>query len=83
MVAEAIAQSLAIRGFHEPAFVLWGAVDRTGIQAPLQTGRSRQSDRYTAEVPPHEAQAWRARGSTMTIDQTVAFARRTLADILS
>jgi predicted ATPase/class 3 adenylate cyclase len=82
-VAEEIAQSLAIRGYHEEAFVLWGAVDNTGIQAPSKVGRSRRTDGYIAQIPQHRAAAWRARGAAMTIDQTVAYARRSIAAVLS
>ena len=81
-VAEEIAQSLAIRGYHEGAFVLWGAVDSTGIQAPSKVGRGRRADPYIEDVPADQAAAWRARGEAMTLDQTVAFARRALADVL-
>ena len=73
-VAEEIAQSLAIRGYHEGAFVLWGAVDSTGIQAPSKVGRGRRADPYIEDVPADQAAAWRARGEAMTLDQTVAFA---------
>ena len=58
-VAEEIAQSLAIRGFHEEAFVLWGAVDSTGIQAPSKVGRSRRTDPYIESVPQDHAVEWR------------------------
>jgi predicted ATPase len=81
-VAEEIAQSLAIRGYHEEAFVLWGAVDSTGIQAPSKVGRSRRAGPYIADVFPDRANVWRARGAAMTADQMVAFARRTIADVL-
>ena len=81
--AEEIAQSLAIRGYHEEAFVLWGAVDRTGIQPPSKVGRHRRADQYITEISEEQAGAWRAHGATMTMDQTVAFARRTLAAVLN
>ena len=81
-VAEEIAQSLAIRGYHEDAFVLWGAVDSTGIQAPSKVGRSRRADSYIEHVPADRAAAWRKRGAAMTLDQMVAFARRTVAEVL-
>ncbi len=82
-VAEEIAQSLAIRGYHEEAFVLWGAVDSTGIQAPSKVGRRRRTDPYLSQVPQDQGTAWRARGAGMTADETVAFARRTIAAILN
>ena len=82
-VAEEIAQSLAIRGYHEQAFVLWGAVDSAEIQPPSKVGRYRRADPYLTQVPPDQATAWRARGAGMTADETVAFARRTLAAILN
>ncbi len=81
-VAEEIAQSLAIRGHPEEAFVLWGAVDGTGIQPPSKVGRHR-ADPYIAHVPNDQAATWRARGAAMTMDQTVAFARLTITAILS
>jgi predicted ATPase/class 3 adenylate cyclase len=82
-VAEEIAQSLAIRGYHEQGFVLWGAVDSTGIQPPSKVGRHPRADQYITEIPVEQADAWRARGAAMTIDQTVAFSRRTIASILN
>jgi hypothetical protein len=82
-VAEEIAQSLAIRGYPEEALVLWGAVDGTGIQAPSKVGRRRRTDPYLTQVSQDQATAWRARGAEMTADETVAFARRTLAAILN
>jgi predicted ATPase len=81
-VAEEIAQSLAIRGYHEEAFVLWGAVDGTGIQPPSKVGRHRRADPYLNEVPQVQAAAWSSQGAAMTIDQLVAYARRTLAAVL-
>jgi hypothetical protein len=82
-VAEEIAQSLAIRGYHHEAFVLWGAVDNTGLQAPSKVGRSRRAGPYIAHISEEQAAAWRSRGAAMTIDQAVAYARRTLATILT
>jgi predicted ATPase/class 3 adenylate cyclase len=82
-VSEEIAQSLAIRGHHEEAFVLWGAVDSTGIQPPAKVGRHRRADPYITQIPEDQASAWRARGAAMTTDQRVAFARRTMAAILN
>ena len=63
-VAEEIAQSLAIRGYHEEAFVLWGAVDSTGIQAPSKVDRSRTPIPYIADVSEQQADAWRAQGAS-------------------
>ena len=82
-VAEETAQALAIRGHPEEAFVLWGAVDNSGIQTANKVGRHRRADSYLTQVPPDQATAWRARGAGMTADETVAFARRTLAAILN
>ena len=82
-VSEEIAQSLAIRGYHEEAFVLWGAVDNSGIQPPSKVGRRRRADPYLTQVAPDQVTAWQARGAGMTADETVAFARRTLAAILN
>jgi predicted ATPase/class 3 adenylate cyclase len=80
--AEEIAQSLAIRGHHEEAYVLWGAIDSTGIQAPSKIGRHRRVAPYTTDIPQDQAVAWRERGTAMTMDQAVALARRTIAAIL-
>jgi predicted ATPase/class 3 adenylate cyclase len=82
-VSEEIAQSLAIRGYHEEAFVLWGAVDSTGIQAPSKVGRHPRGDPYVTEISEDQASTWRAHGAAMTIDQMVAYARRTLAAVLN
>jgi hypothetical protein len=79
-ILEEIAQALAIRGHPEEAFVLWGAVDATGIQAPAKIGRRRRTDAYVASLPPEQTDAWRARGSAMTTDVAVAYARRLVAD---
>ena len=61
-VIEEIAQALAIRGHHEEAFVLWGAVDASGIQAPSKVGRTRRTDPYIADVPTEQSESWRRRG---------------------
>jgi hypothetical protein len=82
-VAEETAQALAIRGYHEEAFVLWGAVDNSEIQTANKVGRHRRADPYLTQVPLDQATAWRARGAGMTADETFAFARRTLAAILN
>jgi hypothetical protein len=82
-LAEETAQSLAIRGHPEEAFVLWGAVDKSGIQTANKVGRHRRADPYLTQVPTDQAAAWRTRGAGMTADETVAFARRTLAAILN
>jgi len=81
-VAEEIAQAFAIRGMFEEGFVLWGAVDRTGIQPPSKVGR-RRATAYIAEVPQDEASAWQARGAAMTLDELVAYGRRTVAAVLN
>jgi predicted ATPase/class 3 adenylate cyclase len=82
-VAEETAQAMAILGHHEGAFVLWGAVDNSGIQAPSKVGRHRRAEPHLTQVPQDQAAAWRARGAGMTADEAVAFARRTLAAILN
>jgi predicted ATPase/class 3 adenylate cyclase len=81
-VAEEIAQSLAVRGHHQEAIVLFGAVDRAPIQAPSKVGRHRRVDAYISHLPEEQVAAWRTRGATMSTDQAVEFARRTLASIL-
>ena len=60
-VIEEIAQALAIRGHQEEAFVLWGAVDASGIQAPSKVGRIRRTDPYIADVPTELSESWRRR----------------------
>ena len=50
-LAEETAQALAIRGHPEEAFVLWGAVDNSGIQTANKVGRHRHSDSYLTQVP--------------------------------
>ena len=82
-LAEETAQALAIRGHHEEAFVMWGAVDSSGIQTANKVGRHRRADPYLTQVPLDQVTAWRARGAGMTADQTVAYARRTLAAVLN
>ena len=77
---EEIAQALAIRGQPEEAFVLWGAVDATGIQAPAKIGRRRRTDAYVATLPPDLTDAWRARGAAMITDLAIAHARRLVAE---
>jgi hypothetical protein len=81
-VAEEIAQSLAIRGFREEAFVLWGAVDKTEIRPPSIVGRRRAAP-HIVDVPQEQASAWQASGATMTLDELVAYARKTVAAVLS
>ena len=63
--------------------MLWGAVDNSGIQTAAKVGRHRRADPYLTEIAEDQATAWRARGAGMTADETVAFARRTLAAILN
>ena len=82
-VAEETAQALAIRGHHEEAFVLWGAVDNSEFQAASKVGRHRRADPYLTHVAQDQASAWRARGAAMTMDQTIAFARRAIATVLN
>ncbi len=81
-VAEEIAQALAIRGFREEAFVLWGAVDKSGIRPPSMVGR-RSAAPYITDIPHDQATAWQAQGATMTADELVAYARKTLAAVLA
>lgn len=83
VAVEEVAQALAIRGHHEEAFVLWGAIDNSGIQTANMVGRHRRAGPYLTQVPPDQATAWQARGARMTAAQTVAFARRTIATILN
>jgi hypothetical protein len=82
-VAEESAQALAIRGYYEEAFVLWGAVDNSEILTANKVGRHRRADPYITQVPADQATAWRARGAELTADETFAFARRTFAGILN
>lgn len=81
-VAEEIAQSLAIRGFREEAFVLWGAVDKSEIRPPSMVGRRRAAP-FITDIPHDQAAAWQARGATMTPDELVAYARTTVAAVLT
>lgn len=81
-VAEEIAQALAIRGHPEQAFLLWAAVDASGIQAPSKVGRPR-ADPYIADVRADQRVAWCTRGQTMNLDQTAAFARVTTSAVLA
>jgi predicted ATPase len=82
-ILEEIAQALVIRGQPEEGFVLWGAVDATGIQAPAKIGRRRRTDAYVASLPPEQTDAWRARGAAMSTDLAIAHARRLLGDACS
>jgi predicted ATPase/DNA-binding SARP family transcriptional activator len=81
-VIEEIAQALAIRGQHQQAFTLWGAVDASGIQAPSKVGRS-HTDQHVAGIPTGMSDAWYRQGSAMTLDRAVAFARNALTAQLS
>ena len=54
-VTEEIARSPAIRGYPEPAFVLWGTVDNMGIQAPSKVVRTRRANLYIAHVSQEQA----------------------------
>ena len=79
-ILEEIAQARAIRGHPDEAFVLWGAVDASGIQAPSKVGRQRRTASFVSDIPPEQSDAWRCgRGTAMTLDQAVAYARRVLA----
>ena len=81
-VIEEIAQSVAIRGRHQQAFTLWGAVDASGIQAPSKIGRS-HTDQHVAGIPTDVSDTWYCEGSAMTLDRAVAFARNALTAQLS
>ena len=78
-ILEEIAQARAIRGHPDEAFVLWGAVDASGIQAPSKVGRQRRTASFVSDIPPEQSDAWCGRGTAMTLDQAVAYARRVLA----
>ncbi|HMK12770.1 MAG TPA: hypothetical protein VK461_14355, partial [Acidimicrobiales bacterium] len=81
-IVEEIAQSLAIRGRPEAAFVLWGALDASRIQAPSKVGRGRRTDAFLADVRAEDAATWMSQGAAMTFDQAVAYARRAVAAVL-
>jgi hypothetical protein len=82
-VIEEIAQALAIRGHPEGAFVLWDAADASPIQAPSKVGRERRAGASIANVSPQDAASWSTRGRAMSLDQAVAYARRTVAALLT
>jgi predicted ATPase/DNA-binding SARP family transcriptional activator len=79
-VIEEIAQALAIRGHHDRAFTLWGAVDSSGIQAPSKVGRP-HADPHLSGIPTERSGSWYSQGSTMSLDRAVAYARDTLTDL--
>jgi hypothetical protein len=74
-ILEEIAQARAIRGHPADAFVLWGAVDASGVQAPSKIGRHRRTSSYLSDIPSQQSDAWRAQGAAMTLDQAVVHAR--------
>ena len=78
---EVLAAALAVRGHHEEAFVLWGASDASGIQAPGKFGRPGVHP-YVAHVPGEQTARWYSRGKAMTLDRAVAFAREAVASVL-
>jgi hypothetical protein len=80
-VSEEIAQALATRGHQDEAFVLWGAIDRSGILVPAMVNRHRTGPHLTG-IPDGRVAAGRARGAEMTIDEAVSFARGAVAAIL-
>ena len=82
-VTEEIAQALAIRGRGEEAFVLWGAVDASGLQAPAKIGRARRTDFYVSDISATQKAGWHADGSAMTLDQAVGYARRALVALIT
>ena len=77
-ITEEVAQALAIRGHPEEAFVLWGAADASGIQAPSKVGRDFRTRAFLADVPGEQSESWRRRGASMTLDEAVNYARRVL-----
>jgi hypothetical protein len=83
LVTEEIAQALAIRGHGEEAFVLWGAVDASGLQAPAKIGRARRTGSYVSDISLPQQAAWHSQGSAMTLDQAVGYARRALVAVIA
>jgi predicted ATPase/class 3 adenylate cyclase len=85
LIIEEIAQALAIRGHPEEAFVLWGAVDATGVQAqaPSKVGRERRTDAAVARVAMVDRQTLRAQGASLTLDQAMLYGRRAVLSMLS
>ena len=83
MVLEEIAQALAIRERPEEAFVLWAAVDATGVQAPSKVGRERRAGPYVAGIAVQQQERWRARGSAMPLDHAISYAQRVVAIVLT
>jgi hypothetical protein len=77
-ILEEIAQARAIRGDPQSAFVLWGAVDACGLQAPSKVGRGRRTGSYVADIPLEQRDSWRTQGAAMSVDHAVAYARRLL-----
>ncbi len=83
VITEEIAQALAIRGHPEEAYVLWGAADASGIQAPAKIGRDRRAGPYIALIPTDQTHVWHSRGAAMTLDHAITFARQVLVAILA
>jgi hypothetical protein len=79
---ECLAAALAVRGHYEDAFVLWGASDACGIQAPPKVFRPGVHP-YVAHVPEAQSARWYNRGHTTTLDRAVAYAREAVASILN
>jgi predicted ATPase/DNA-binding SARP family transcriptional activator len=77
MAAEEIALALAIRGQPEASFVLWGAADTTGIDAPGKWSRP-SVDPYLKDVAADRRASWRRRGEAMTLDQALSYGRQVL-----
>jgi predicted ATPase/DNA-binding SARP family transcriptional activator len=76
-----IAAALAVRGYPEAAFVLWGVCDACGIH-DTEFGRPGVHP-YIAHVPGEQTARWYNRGKAMTLDRAVAFARETVAAVLT
>ena len=73
---EETAQALAVRGWHRPAFVLWGAIDASGLQAPSKVGRELRTRAAVASVTTEDRAAWTSAGAQLTLDAAMAFATR-------
>jgi predicted ATPase len=82
-VVEEIAQALAVRGLAEEAFVLWGAADASGLQAPAKIGRERRTAVYLSDVPTARREAWQARGAAMAMDTAIAYARAVIVALVA
>ena len=77
-----ISGALAVRGYHQEAFVLWGACDACGIYTRNNFGRIGVHP-YVAHLPGEQTARWYSRGKAMTLDRAVAYAREALASVLN